>query len=217
MRVEYAVAITDFILFVEGMLFTLVIVREKVQYNAKVPFLLFFFNFALASLIGSLYHGYSDMFSADTRFFIWWLVLVLVGLSSYGFALVGGDLLIDEKWQAALNLLLLFVLFSYLICTIFYKSFLVAIMLYFPCTLLTLAGFARIYMKNKDNKRLRIGIYGLILSLLAPTIQHLKITIHPIYLPHNSLYHMLMMLAIYLLFIGVFSILDINESQAQMA
>ena len=46
------------------------------------------------------------------------------------------------------------------------------------------------------------GIAGLVLTLIAAAIQQLRIGVHPQYLDHNALYHVVQAIALFLIFVA---------------
>jgi len=101
---------------------------------------------------------------------------------------------------------------SYLASLTYQDSFLMAILFYLPATILTLVGILAFYVQHKD-KKILMAAYGLGLSLIAPLAQQFRISLHPIYLTYNSLYHIILMAALLLFFIGVRKIVLIGKAQ----
>ena len=200
------VTLTNFILFIESVTFAFFVSREKNE--MKTPCLIIFLSLGSAALLGGLHHGFGSYLPVAINSFIWWLTLLLIGINAYGFALIGLALLVPSKVQV-FHKSLLFLLGIYILSIIFQRSYLMAIIFYLPSVFLTIAGFYAVYRKYPDGQ-IKIGIYGLGLSLLASVIQQLEINIHPVYFTYNALYHVMLMIALYMFYVGLQVIPKLN-------
>ena len=72
------------------------------------------------------------------------------------------------------------ILAVYCIGLLFESNFLFAIIVYFPALLISLLGFIKLFAVSQ-NQRIKKGIGGLVLSLIAPFFQQCKIALHPVY------------------------------------
>ena len=71
-----------------------------------------------------------------------------------------------------------------------------------PAILFLLAAIASKW-RNGANDDLSLALAGLGLVLIAAALQYLQFGIHPTYLNHNALYHVLQGLALFLFFLGI--------------
>jgi hypothetical protein len=201
---EIDVAATDFLLSAESFTFFFLISKRE-DGTLKGPFLVLFLASGLSAAIGGIFHGFVE---PATRLgaLLWWLTLLAIGLTSYGFALVGAKLAFVEKWVSTFKTLLTALCAAYLVCTIFIREFLVAILFYVPATLLALYGFVHSYRKF-GGWRLFAGFTGVGISLVAPVIQQLKFSLPSLHLTHNAVYHVVLMIALALFFVGAGGVL----------
>ena len=70
---------------------------------------------------------------------------------------------------------------------------------YLPAMIFLLVVFCLSYAEHRERKILR-GVAGIVLILTASLAQYKKVTIHPVYLNYNVLYHVIMAAALWLLF-----------------
>lgn len=197
---EIDVALTDFLLFLESGWFATFIgldaVRSALVRNLRITFA----GFSLASLLGTASHGFFN--SPDDPFHVplWRLTLVIVGVTAAGFALTGLTLF-GERFLRYGQWIVLVILMSYVVATAVRPEFIVAILFYVPATLICLAGLA-IARGRCPGRGLGIGVLGLVVSLVAPVVQQLQLSVHPVYLTYNSVYHVILMFALYLFYLG---------------
>lgn len=193
-------ALTDFMLTVESFLFAFCVSKKDLG-ALKSPFLIVFAAFGLASLTGGVLHGFLDPGTGPGAV-LWWATLLGVGLAGCGFALVGARLLYDGERFARARRVVGLLYGVYFLCTLGERRFWLAILFYVPATLLTLLGFLTVY-RNLGERRTLIGIAGLVLSLAAPAVQQLGVSLHPVYLTYNAFYHVILMISLALLFAGL--------------
>jgi len=203
---EIDVALTDYVLTVECFIFALILLGLKVKRNLKSSFLIIFLGFGFAAMIGGTVHGFQHELPLSVRSILWWLTLVFVGITAYGFARAGLGLLQTEQKSGMQQKYLLSGLIIYIFLTYMKPLFLIAILFYIPATLLTLTGFIYSYRRTHSST-IKWGIYGLVLSLIAPLIQQLKVSFPSIYITHNTVYHVILMISVYLFFLGTKAVL----------
>jgi cell division protein FtsX len=187
---EIDVTLTDYILCIESLIFFFLIQKTPIKEELKTSYLILFLSFALSSFLGGTYHGFIK------SPFLWQATIISIGMTAYGFALSGIVLLCENSSIKSYKILLSTILLIYILSTFITQTFLSALLIYLPATILTLIGFTKSYNKNPD-KNLKFGIIGLYISLFAPIIQQFKITIHPTYLSHNAIYHIVIMLSLF--------------------
>ena len=201
------VSLTNFILAIESLIFVSILIQTKSN-QIKPPGVILFISFGLAALLGGIHHGFGNHFSIEINSFIWWLTLLLVGISAYGFASIGIFLIFPKK-AILFNKYLFFILVIYIACIILNRSFLTAILFYLPSVFFVSFGFYKIY-QNTPNDQIKLGLYGLGLSLIASILQQLEVGVHPVYLTYNAVYHLILMIALFMFFIGLKAVIKLN-------
>lgn len=78
-------------------------------------------------------------------------------------------------------------------------DFLVAVIGYLPAILFLLVVFGREHART-GHARVRDGVLALLLSLMAAGVQQAGIGLHPVWLDHNALYHLMQAAAFVLLY-----------------
>ncbi len=139
--------------------------------------------------------------------------MLCIGVTAYAFAVGGFELLLSKDQFSLARKAVLAVFAVYCIGLLFESNFLFVIVFYFPALLVSLCGFIKLF-KESRNQQIRKGIGGLMLSLIAPFFQQFKIELHPVYLTHNTVYHLILMISIYLFFIGVKGVLDVKKESS---
>jgi len=199
---EIDVTLTDYALGLESLWFAFLISRKRA--TSETPGLkILFVGFALAALAGGTFHGFFNNPAQPGHDFLWWLTLSFTGVTAAGFALTGVTLLTGSPSLPARRLLLSLFL-VYLVLTLRYREFSIAILFYLPALLSCVAGLTFRYIR-RPNPQILLGILGLVASLPATLLQQLQIALHPVYFTHNALYHLILMGALYLFYRGISS------------
>ena len=204
---EIDVSVTDFILSFECLIFAYFFFKLKGEIGKYC--LIVFLSIGFSAFAGGVHHGFKNYISSSANSFIWWLTLLLIGITAYGFALIGISLISEKKVRLLSKLSFVFLLI-YIVMTVFYQSFLTAIIFYFPSILLASAGLYKTYQRQANNQ-IMVGIYGLGLSLMASVLQQLEVGIRP-YLTYNAVYHLILMVALFMFFIGLRAMISIKKA-----
>jgi hypothetical protein len=161
-----------------------------------------FFFVGMASLTGGTYHGF---FASEPSDFQWLWPMTLMSILSAAAVIwnLAGQLLNTiraQKTLAQVSLVFLFFQANYVLLVD--ASFVVAILAYAPALLLlTVLVAIKVF---RDNARgLRPALLGLSLSLLAPLVQQAKISLHPYFFTHNSVYHLIQLIALFFIYRSV--------------
>jgi hypothetical protein len=197
---EIDVALTDYLLFVEAGWFAYSLGYKHQRTKLTPWFVLMFTGFAAASFLGGTSHGFFNDPAMALYQPVWWLTMLAIGIASTGFAVAGGGML-SPTWLPTARILAVIVLISYAIITFRNDDFLMAIYFYVPATLLCFAGFFAAHRKWPGQK-IHHGMTGIATAWLASVLQQAEISIHPVYFTHNALYHVILMLALYLIYRG---------------
>lgn len=153
--------------------------------------------------LGAYWHAFLANDPGLLAQIIWRLTLVAIGCTAYGFALFGLYLLRPNPSQARprpiIRIIIPIILLAYLTALLIWEDFLLAIVVYLPAVLFAMIGFTRPPLCSHQ----RLGITGLGLILIASAYQQWGPDIHPQWLTHNAVYHLLLMLALLLFYQAV--------------
>jgi hypothetical protein len=190
---EPDVTITDFLLAIEALAFSVLIARSSTTALQRW-FVIFFGATALASLAGGLVHG----FFSDSKV-LWRLVLIALGVVSAAGWAIGADLLFTDRTARLVATVawVAFVPYAFVVIVVT-DTFLAAVVNYLPSTLFLIVAFFAAY-RAQPNRPLLAGLVGLVLTLVAAAIQQSQIALHPRF-NHNALYHLLQGIALLLIF-----------------
>jgi hypothetical protein len=160
-----------------------------------------FTSLALAPLLGGTVHGYFPDETSIGYLVLWRSTLVALGAASFCFWAVGASISLPLR---ARRLVTAFATLGFLVylpyVTVGNPSFQVAVIGYLPATFFLMGSLLYRYVKSKD-KNVIPAIAGLVLTLVASALQQLNWDIDPIYLNHNTLYHLIEGIAFYLVFL----------------
>jgi len=199
---EVDVVVTDYLLALESLYFGLYVYFSKRPMSVRLPYLILFTGFVGATGVGGTVHGFFNDPSLPYHGVLWWITLLCTGITGFGFALCGTDLIFAKAKRRQIYIFLATLLAIYFVVSLFYRAFLLGILFFVPATTLALIGLIVRFRKTAQ-ARIKIAGFGLGLLLVAPIVQQLKISVHPTYLSHNAFYHVIIMVAIAMFFVGV--------------
>lgn len=201
---EPGVAITDFMLAVECMVFAILLARNLSAHSHKAtPWFISMFAFtSLASFTGGILHGFFDSPTKSLHLLFWNITLLAVGAVAVSIFNLAAQLLStaqqNRKKLFFTTMIASIVYVAYVLTG--YRNFLTAILFYLPSTVLLLVGIIQSYRRKKTNAA-RCGIAGMVLTYVAAGVQQIEaFYVEPYILNHNSVYHILQGIAFYFLF-----------------
>lgn len=164
--------------------------------------ILFFASIAAASLTGGTVHGFFIEASTLGYRVLWPLTLLLIGATTAAGWMLAGLMLSGasgfKKWSAFAAL----VFMAYAGVVLFYsQEFFVVVMTYVPAMAALFFATARGYLRTRARHFVWIA-GGVLISFVAASMQYVGIAIHPQYFNHNSTYHIVQALALWVLFEG---------------
>lgn len=196
-----AVSLTDFALAIECATFTLLLARlPATDVVLRRWFVVFFASIASASLLGGTMHGFFEYSTSPFRTVLWTATLLSILVTSFSAWSIASVLQLDRRtsqwvrWFAAAQLAVLT-----LVVLFVSQEFLIAIVAYLPATLFLLLAFVLAYRRRRD-PALASGIAGLALVFIGAAVQQSGITLHRVYLDHNTLYHVIQGVALWLIY-----------------
>ena len=157
---------------------------------------------SLASFTGGILHGFFDSPTKSLHLLFWDTTLLSVGAVAVSIFNLAAELL-KLAQQNRIRILAATVVASIAYCAYVltgYRNFLTAILFYLPSTVLMFWGIIQSYQRHRTRAGL-FGITGMVLTYVAAVIQQIEsFYVEPYILNHNSVYHILQGIALYLLY-----------------
>jgi hypothetical protein len=200
---EPDVTLTDYGLAIECILFVYLLLRAEVRHRPiRNWFALFFGSLGLAALLGGTVHGFFlDVHSTGSSI-LWPMTLMAIGLTALSAWGIGAVLQLPESLAKHVIRITSVLFAGYCVAVLFItQNFLIAILHYLPATIFLFIVFC-IQFVHWQEKVILIGVIGLALTLGASGIQQFKISLHPVYLNYNALYHLIQAVALFMIFIS---------------
>lgn len=198
---EPDVALTDFGLAIEcGVLASLLARRAPAPGPLRFWFLLFFFCVGVAALLGGVLHGFLLEAPPELTEPIWLVVLTASGAAALACWAIGGRILFGARAARWVFLIALLLFALYVGSVLFLLRDFRAVVIYSAAaSLFLLAAFLAAYRRQRS-RAASWGAAGAGLMLFAVAVQQSGLDLHPAYLTHNALYHLVVGIALYLLF-----------------
>ena len=190
---EPDVSLTDYGLALETAVFAVVLARQATRWPRLRRWTVAFFGTAaVASLVGATDHGF---FRRDGRKaghdVLWAATLVAIGATALTLVAIGAEIGLGRSAAARLTAAAAAVAVVYaLVVLVAWREFLIAILAYAPAALFLLVVLLRRYARERDGASV-LGIAAVLLAFVAAAVQQLEIGVHPRYLGHNALYHLI--------------------------
>jgi hypothetical protein len=197
---EPDVALTDYGLAIECAVFAFLLYDGNRNTPLRLWFILFFASTGVAALLGGTVHGFfPDAGSAGYRL-LWPSTLIAVGVTATAAWMIGARLGFSGKTAAYIRVFAVCDLAVYSLLVLFFtRSFALVVINYLPPAVFLLIVFFKLYRQEKTADLLA-GVYGLLLTFVAAGVQAGGFTVHPVYLSHNALYHVIQAVALFLIF-----------------
>jgi hypothetical protein len=201
--VDPDVTLTDYLLAIECGVFVYLLYRNRgVRGPLRSWFLQFFGSIGLAALAGGTVHGFFSEAGSRGQAVLWPMMMLAIGLAAVAAWSIGARLLLSEvgarRVEIAATLQFLIYAVIILLATPSYRF---AIANYIPAGLFLLIV---LLILHRRVKRLEVLVTagGLILSFIAAAVQVGGVGLHPDYFDHNALYHLLEVVALFMIFRG---------------
>jgi hypothetical protein len=207
MMTEPAVTLTDYAIAIECAVFVYALARlDAREMELRFWFIIFFASIGIASALGGTVHGFFLPATSSGRAILWPAAVLSILVTSTATWTLGAILQLSKRPAILVRRLALVQLAIFAIVVLFVTSkFYVAIVAYLPSTLFLLYALVAAY-RRQPRKPVRSGIIGLALTLAGAAVQQLRIGIHPLYFNHNAVYHVIQMLAFWMIFLAATSI-----------
>ena len=154
------------------------------------------------AFLGFVVHGFLVDQNALFYRLAWTATLLCIGVVILATTLIAARLCCSPKtthWIVRATVLLLMGYAGLVLAG--YRHYALAVAFYLPATLFLFGVLVVRYWRSRSPGSL-FGLAGLVLSLLATGIQQLQFDLHLQYLDHNTLYHLIQALGLWLLYLG---------------
>jgi hypothetical protein len=209
---EPDVALTDYALAVECGVFAYLLSRQASRNRSlSAWFVLFFGATTGAALAGGTVHGFFlDERTLGARV-LWPAALLALGLVALAAWEIGATLRFAPPLVRKISLVARaeFVVYAGVVFFVS-QAFAVAVLNYLPAMLFLVVVFGLEYRRTRA-RAVRLGFVGLVLSLVASAIQQSGIALHPVYFNHNALYHVIQVVALFMIFLAARWLVDATD------
>ena len=195
------VSLTDFALAIECAAFTVLLARRPATDPLlRKWFVVFFASIAVASLLGGITHGFFEYSTSPIRGFLWTGTLLSILVTSLATWSIAAILHLDSRYSRLVQGFALAQILGLTVVVLFIsRTFLIAIVAYLPATVFFFVALYLAYRRRRD-PALAWGVAGLALTFLGAAVQQLKIAVHPVYLDHNTFYHVIQFAAFWMIY-----------------
>ncbi len=194
------VALTNFFLSIENFLFAWLLVRKTPSNYFRSSLVLFFHSSGWAALLGAMVHAYFSARSSWGFKILWRWILLAIGPAIFGLWQASAAIYPEARWNQILRRLSVVQLSLYIPLVLFFlPDYLFVIANYLPAVVFLLVVLGQLGVQTKQGTAF-LGVAGLLLALAGSYIQNARLAWDPVYLNHNTIYHLFLMASFALLF-----------------
>lgn len=200
---EPGVALTDFALALENALLAFLLSRVPgPEARLRLWFVIFFSAVALGALLGGISHGFSPNVWIMGYEVLWRATMICIGVAGLGAWLSAAHLRNCERARTGERVVGWGVFLAFVFTVLFIsQDFKYAIVAYLPATLFLLLSFIGWWRRSRQRAAM-LGSIGVLLTFIAAAIQQSTLSLHPIYMNNNVIYHLVQAIALALVFVG---------------
>lgn len=199
---ETDVALTDYALAMECALFTHLLCRPSLQRSPlRCWFVVLFVSATVAPALGGTVHGFFNDESNPVHRVLWPATLVALGGVPLAAWFIGADVLKlgpSRPW-IGIGATILFLAYAGVLLGVS-DNFLIAVVHYIPAAVFLFVALLIQYARLRESW-IWTGISGLVMLFVGAGVQQSGITLHPVYMTANALYHVIQGVAFLLLFL----------------
>jgi hypothetical protein len=210
---EPDVVLTDYLLALVSVVFAVLIVRRRAAAALHVWLAIYFAMAAVASACGGTVHGFFPDEHSLGAAILWRTALVAIGVATLATWTIGAQLLFSPGGARWITIAAALQLAVYVPVVLFVtQDFRVAIADNLPALLFLILALVLAYRRHA-RAGLLVAAGGLVLTLVAATLQQLKVGIDPRYFNYNAVFHTLQAIALLLFFLGCCSALLLTPAE----
>ena len=200
---ELDVALSDLAMALESLAFVIILWRVKTTDPApRNWFAALFLGLACSAAFGGIWHGFFAEPGSVGGAILWPATMVAIGLTTWCSWNFGAALILPPRGTRWVRILSGVGFAAYCaVVLLVSQDFLVAIANYLPSALFLLAAFAIVSVRLRSWNATQ-GVFGLLLVFAAAGVQQAEVTPHPVYMTHNTLYHLIQMAGLLFVFLG---------------
>lgn len=194
---EPDVALTDYAVALECAAFAWLLLRPASERGSlRALFAVFFSSIGAAALTGGTVHGFFADENSTAGAVLWRCTLLGLGVATFAAWSIGGGLLFSERTARTVRRIAVAECAVYAIVVLAIdQRFLIAIVNYAP-SVVFLGAALWILDRREPRRGARLGILGVVLTMLAAVLQRSPIPFH------NAVYHVIQMAALGLIFLA---------------
>ena len=205
---EPDVTLTDYALTVLCSYFAFKLWKKHPATLHQKLWIAFFASLALGAFTGGSVHGFFLDPASWGNQLLWPATLLLIGITAASGWMICGSLLSRSGKIKGWSIFASLTFLIYALVVIFYsRRFVIVIVNYMPAMIAMLIAAILKYKERRSKGYLFITC-GILISFVAAFIQQAKIGIHPEYFNHNSLYHLVQGIALWVLYRGACYLLE---------
>ncbi len=202
---EFSIAITDFVIFVESVILAYLLYKQggkKLSFKTIYGLGSFLFLFlGASSLLGALFHAFFPGKAESLGGFIMWMFTTAsIGLIAVTILYTTAFILKNRYISKSINIITVIFFLCYMYTILFVDYHYPTVIKFYGPTILLLGAVG--LWKSITQKK-AVWFYLLtssVLSVVAAIIQSLHISIDPVYLNFNTLYHIIQGIAFVFLY-----------------
>jgi predicted neutral ceramidase superfamily lipid hydrolase len=154
----------------------------------------------IAALLGGIAHGFLP---DETQFWgalIWRATLVFVGVTGMGAMMLASFLLFRPRAVERMRFAMMIAFAIYSGIVLFeWQRFVVALVFYIPPAVLLFIAFLVRWRRGRESFATD-GLIAMALTFVAAGLQHFRVSIDPVYLNNNVIYHLVQAVAVFFLY-----------------
>jgi hypothetical protein len=200
---EIDVALSDYAISFFTTIFAVSLLRSQAENaGARQWLVVLFLSLAVGAFFGGTTHGFFPDNESLGNDILWPATMIAMGITALGAWNVGAALVFQSRLILLVSILSSIAFAIYCGYILFVsQAFIVAIVNYLPASLFLLVAFGVVTYRTRSRLAFA-GVCGVILTFVAAGIQQLKIAVHPDYLTYNTLYHLVQLAGLWLIFLG---------------
>ena len=199
---EVAVTLTDYALAVEGCLLAWLLSKiDDGVPEIRRWFIWFLAALAFTAAVGGTVHGFFPDEESMGYAILWRTTLVSLGFLAFTGWGMGAAMALPHKWARIVTAVAAIEFISYAAFVLFVsQAYLVGVINYLPASCFVLAAFVWLWA-GRGVKAARWGVVGILLTFVAAGVQTAGVSVHPVYLDHNTLYHLIQAIALVFIYL----------------
>lgn len=163
---------------------------------------LFLVGFAATAAFGGTSHGFFPDHDSTGYAVVWRATLAALGFAAMAGWGLGTALALPGHWLRPITAIAGIEYAVYLgVILVISQEYLVGVLNYVPAAFFVLVAFCWLFYRQRSAAA-RHGVVALVLTFTAAGVQTAGVSLHPVYLDHNVLYHLIQGVGIVFLYLA---------------